>query len=72
MILDGEVTWDGQSGYHVFDILWLNGRAVTSLPLEDRRALLQELPFAAADAARRAARRRADRGSAPAARDGKA
>src|SRR4051812_2168128 len=46
MILDGEVTWDGRSGYHVFDILWLNGRAVTSLPLEDRRALLQRLPFA--------------------------
>jgi bifunctional non-homologous end joining protein LigD len=45
VILDGEVTWDGQSGYHVFDILWLNGRAVTSLPLEDRRALLQALPF---------------------------
>jgi len=45
VILDGEVTWDGQSGYHVFDILWLNGRSVTSLPLEDRRALLQELPF---------------------------
>jgi bifunctional non-homologous end joining protein LigD len=45
VILDGEVTWDGQSGYHVFDILWLNGRAVTSLPLEDRRTLLQELPF---------------------------
>ena len=47
VILDGEVTWDGRSGYHVFDILWLNGRAVTSLPLEDRRALLQELPFPA-------------------------
>jgi DNA ligase D-like protein (predicted ligase) len=45
VILDGEVTWDGHSGYHVFDILWLNGRAVTSLPLEDRRTLLQELPF---------------------------
>ena len=43
--LDGEVTWDGRSGYHVFDILWLNGRAVTVLPLEDRRALLQGLPF---------------------------
>lgn len=47
VILDGEVTWDGRSGYHVFDILWLNGRAVTSLPLEDRRRLLQELPFTA-------------------------
>ena len=45
VILDGEVTWDGRSGYHVFDILWLNGRAVTALPLEDRRALLQQLPF---------------------------
>jgi bifunctional non-homologous end joining protein LigD len=45
VILDGEVTWDGRSGYHVFDILWLNGRDVTSLPLEDRRALLQELPL---------------------------
>jgi len=45
VILDGEVTWDGRSGYHVFDILWLNGRAVTALPLEDRRALLQNLPF---------------------------
>src|SRR5437588_5231778 len=45
VILDGEVTWDGRSGYHVFDILWLNGHAVTSLPLEDRRALLAKLPF---------------------------
>jgi ATP-dependent DNA ligase len=45
VILDGEVTWDGRSGYHVFDIIWLNGRAVTMLPLEERRALLQELPF---------------------------
>ena len=45
VILDGEVTWDGRSGYHVFDILWLNGQAVTALPLEDRRALLQGLPF---------------------------
>jgi bifunctional non-homologous end joining protein LigD len=44
-ILDGEVTWDGQSGYHVFDILWLNGHAATALPLEERRALLQSLPF---------------------------
>jgi ATP-dependent DNA ligase len=45
VILDGEVTWDGRSGYHVFDVLWLNGRPVTALPLEDRRALLQALPF---------------------------
>jgi ATP-dependent DNA ligase len=45
VILDGEVTWDGRSGYHVFDILWLDGRSVTSLGLEDRRALLKALPF---------------------------
>jgi ATP-dependent DNA ligase len=47
VILDGEVTWDGRSGYHIFDILWLNGQPVTALPLEDRRALLRELPFEA-------------------------
>lgn len=45
VILDGEVAWDGHSGYHVFDILWIDGRSVTSLPLEDRRALLEKLPF---------------------------
>src|SRR5687768_14248741 len=47
VILDGEVTWDGHSGYHVFDILWLDGRSVTPLPLEERRALLKNLPFKA-------------------------
>jgi len=45
LILDGEVTWDGRSGYHIFDILWLNGRLVTTLPIEDRRALLGDLPL---------------------------
>jgi bifunctional non-homologous end joining protein LigD len=45
VILDGEVTWDGRSGYHVFDILWLDGRSVTELPLEERRTLLRDLPF---------------------------
>ena len=45
VILDGEVTWDRRSDYHVFDILWLNGRAVTALGLEERRALLGTLPF---------------------------
>jgi bifunctional non-homologous end joining protein LigD len=44
-ILDGEVAWDGKSGYHVFDILWLDGRSTTSLPLEERRALLKKLTF---------------------------
>jgi bifunctional non-homologous end joining protein LigD len=45
VILDGEVTWDRQAGYHVFDILWLNGRPLTALPLEERRALLRDLPL---------------------------
>jgi bifunctional non-homologous end joining protein LigD len=47
LILDGEITWDGHSGYHVFDVLWLNGRAVTARALEERRAILKELPFRA-------------------------
>ena len=46
-ILDGEITWDRQNAYHVFDVLWLDGRSVTSLPLEERRALLQALPLRA-------------------------
>jgi ATP-dependent DNA ligase len=45
VILDGEATWGGRSGYHVFDILWLNGQDVTTRPIEERRALLQDLPF---------------------------
>jgi bifunctional non-homologous end joining protein LigD len=49
VILDGEATgvWGkpGQAAYHVFDILWLDGREVTSLPLDARRALLSELPL---------------------------
>jgi ATP-dependent DNA ligase len=43
-ILDGEMTWDGRA-YHLFDVMWLDGRPVTSLPLEQRRALLQALPI---------------------------
>ena len=46
-ILDGEVAWDGSSSYHVFDVLWINGKQVTDLPLEDRRAILKTLPFTA-------------------------
>ena len=45
VILDGEVTWDRHSGYHVFDILWLDGTSTTELPLEERRALLKNLKF---------------------------
>jgi bifunctional non-homologous end joining protein LigD len=43
-ILDGEITW-GSGGvvYHVFDVMWLDGKNVTSLPLEERLALLRAL-----------------------------
>ncbi len=45
-ILDGEITWDAEDvHYHVFDIMWLNGRDVTSLTLLERRSLLESLPF---------------------------
>lgn len=47
VVLDGELSWDRHSEYHVFDILWLDGRDVTSLPLEERRALLAGLPLTA-------------------------
>ena len=45
LILDGEITWDRESGYHVFDVLWHGDRLVTGLPLVDRQALLRELPL---------------------------
>jgi bifunctional non-homologous end joining protein LigD len=46
VILDGEITW-GKAGmlFHVFDVLWLNGRSTTRLPLDERRALLSTLPL---------------------------
>jgi ATP-dependent DNA ligase len=47
LILDGEVAWHGGTDYHVFDILWIDGRLVTALPLEERRALLKALPLKA-------------------------
>jgi bifunctional non-homologous end joining protein LigD len=51
VILDGEATgaW-GKRGvplYHVFDLLWLNGRDVTPLALEQRRELLCTLKLEA-------------------------
>lgn len=49
VILDGEATgaWGrlGEADYHVFDILWLDGRDLTGLPLDERRALLDTLPL---------------------------
>ena len=44
LILDGEITWGrGQVTYHLFDIMWIDGREVMSLPLEERRELLGRL-----------------------------
>jgi bifunctional non-homologous end joining protein LigD len=45
VIVDGEVTWEHEVAYHVFDVLWLDGRDVTKLPLDERRALLRTLPL---------------------------
>ena len=49
-IFDGEATWawgrQGKADYHVFDVLWLNGRSTTSQKLDERRALLDAIPFA--------------------------
>ena len=45
LILDGEITWDRSGAYHVFDIAWLGDRDLRSLPLEERRELLSQLPF---------------------------
>ncbi len=47
VILDGEAVggWErfGKADYYVFDILWLDGRAVTGLRLDERRTLLSGL-----------------------------
>jgi bifunctional non-homologous end joining protein LigD len=53
VILDGEAlgVWGPATAlrtgpsYHVFDILWLEGRDVTPLPLDKRRILLDGLPL---------------------------
>jgi bifunctional non-homologous end joining protein LigD len=48
-ILDGEAVggWEHElpSGYYLFDVLWLDGRDSTSLPLTTRRELLAGLPL---------------------------
>jgi len=48
LILDGEAMWDPGSrvAYHLFDVLRIDGRDVTRLPLDERRALLRALPLA--------------------------
>ena len=45
LILDGEVTWSRPFTYHVFDVMWIDGRSVMGLPLDERRAILAGLPL---------------------------
>jgi ATP-dependent DNA ligase len=49
VILDGEATgvWGkhGEPAYNVFDVVWLDGRDLTSRPLDERRAVLETLPL---------------------------
>jgi bifunctional non-homologous end joining protein LigD len=46
VILDGELTWEtAAAGFHIFDIMWLDGRDVTPLALDARRGLLEQLPL---------------------------
>jgi DNA ligase D-like protein (predicted ligase) len=42
---DSTRSGEGTLAYHVFDILWLDGRDVMSRPLDERRALLGALPL---------------------------
>lgn len=48
VVLDGESAWDEGSdvAFHIFDMLWLNGRNLTTLPLVERYAPLGEIDFA--------------------------
>ena len=49
VILDGEATggWgkQGDADYHVFDVLRLDGRDLTVLPLVERQVILRQLPL---------------------------
>jgi bifunctional non-homologous end joining protein LigD len=48
IILDGEVDWGGHDvQYHVFDVLWHDGRDLMQLPLMERRAILHGLKLRA-------------------------
>jgi bifunctional non-homologous end joining protein LigD len=44
LVLDGELEWDG-SAYHVFDVVWVDGRDLSETPIEERRAALAGLPL---------------------------
>ena len=41
-VLDGEAVG---GRYHVFDVIWLNGKSLTALPLDERRVILRGIEF---------------------------
>jgi ATP-dependent DNA ligase len=45
LILDGEMSWGGPVRYDVFDVVWMSGTDLRSLPLDERRAHLARLPL---------------------------
>jgi bifunctional non-homologous end joining protein LigD len=45
LILDGEMTWGAGLAFHVFDVMWIDGRDVMPLSLDARRAILRGLPL---------------------------
>ena len=46
LILDGEMTWSAPAAhFHVFDVMWMDDEDLRSLPLEERRAILERLPL---------------------------
>src|SRR5688500_9924098 len=52
LILDGDLLWRSAPAgrevhpeYHVFDVMWIDNRDMTRLPLQERRALLHDLPL---------------------------
>ena len=45
LILDGEMSWRGPVRYDVFDVVWMSGTDLRSLPLDERRAYLARLPL---------------------------
>jgi ATP-dependent DNA ligase len=47
IVLDGELTWDRESGFHVFDVLWLDGEDLMKQPLKERRRVLDRIPLRA-------------------------
>ena len=57
-ILDGEITWDRQSAYHVFDVLWLDGRASTAAAARRATGAARRTATPRAAPPRRGARRR--------------